>query len=75
MRRVSKIKDGKKMTADDYKQIAVTGLNMARIPVASFALPEFIQPNSEYDEDMLLGLSAAILTALVTFCLATMKPK
>lgn len=56
VRRISKIKDGKKMTADDYKQIAVTGLNMARIPVASFALPEFIQPNSEYDEDYVVGL-------------------
>ena len=56
VRRVSKIKDGKKMTADDYKQIAVMGLNMARIPVASFALPEFIQPNSEYDEDYVVGL-------------------
>ena len=44
------------MTADDYKQIAVAGLNMARIPVASFPLPEFIQPNSEYDEDYVVGL-------------------
>ena len=56
VRRTSKIKDGKTMTADDYKQIAVAGLNMARIPVASFALPEFIQPNSEYDEDYVVGL-------------------
>jgi hypothetical protein len=29
---------------------------MARIPVASFDLPEFIQPNSEYDEDYVVGL-------------------
>ncbi len=56
VRRVSKIKDGKAMTSDDYKQIAVAGLNMARIPVASFDLPEFIQPNSEYDEDYVVGL-------------------
>lgn len=56
VRRVSKVKDGKAMTADDYKQIAVAGLNMARIPVASFDLPEFIQPNSEYDEDYVVGL-------------------
>jgi hypothetical protein len=56
VRRVSKIKDGKKMTAQDYKNIAVEGLNMARIPVASFDLPEFIQPNSEYDEDYVVGL-------------------
>ena len=56
VRRVSKIKDGKAMTADNYKQIAVAGLNMARIPVASFDLPEFIQPNSEYDEDYVVGL-------------------
>jgi hypothetical protein len=56
VRRVSKIKDGKAMSADDYKQIAVAGLNMARIPVASFDLPEFIQPNSEYDEDYVVGL-------------------
>jgi hypothetical protein len=56
VRRESKVKDGKAMTADDYKQIAVAGLNMARIPVASFDLPEFIQPNSEYDEDYVVGL-------------------
>jgi hypothetical protein len=56
VRRTSKIKDGKTMTAEDYKQIAVAGLNMARIPVASFKLPEFIQPNSEYDEDYVVGL-------------------
>ena len=56
VRRLSKIKDGKSMTANDYKQIAVAGLNMARIPVASFDLPEFIQPNSEYDEDYVVGL-------------------
>ncbi|EAQ05994.1 hypothetical protein [Yoonia vestfoldensis] len=56
VRRTSKVKDGKTMTADDYKQIAVMGLNMARIPVASFNLPEFIQPNSEYDEDYVVGL-------------------
>lgn len=56
VRRLPKIKDGKAMTADDYKQIAVAGLNMARIPVASFDLPEFIQPNSEYDEDYVVGL-------------------
>jgi hypothetical protein len=56
VRRLPKVKDGKTMTADDYKQIAVMGLNMARIPVASFKLPEFIQPNSEYDEDYVVGL-------------------
>lgn len=56
VRRLPKVKDGKAMTADDYKQIAVAGLNMARIPVASFDLPEFIQPNSEYDEDYVVGL-------------------
>ncbi|MBE1289583.1 MAG: hypothetical protein GJ679_06200 [Rhodobacteraceae bacterium] len=56
VRRTSQIKDGKTMTSDDYKQIAVAGLNMARIPVASFDLPEFIQPNSEYDEDYVVGL-------------------
>lgn len=56
VRRTSKIKDGKTMTAEDYKSIAVAGLNMARIPVASFKLPEFIQPNSEYDEDYVVGL-------------------
>ena len=56
VRRTSKIKDGKTMTAEDYKSIAVAGLNMARIPVASFNLPEFIQPNSEYDEDYVVGL-------------------
>ena len=56
VRRLPKVKDGKTMTADDYKQIAVAGLNMARIPVASFPLPEFIQPNSEYDEDYVVGL-------------------
>lgn len=56
VRRTSKVKDGKTMTADDYKQIAVMGLNMARIPVATFNLPEFIQPNSEYDEDYVVGL-------------------
>ncbi|MCV2875076.1 hypothetical protein OE810_02275 [Rhodobacteraceae bacterium XHP0102] len=56
VRRLTKIKDGKSMTSSDYKQIAVAGLNMARIPVASFDLPEFIQPNSEYDEDYVVGL-------------------
>ena len=56
VRRLQKIKDGKTMTAADYKQMAVMGLNMARIPVASFDLPEFIQPNSEYDEDYVVGL-------------------
>ena len=56
VRRESQVKDGKAMTANDYKQIAVAGLNMARIPVASFDLPEFIQPNSEYDEDYVVGL-------------------
>ena len=56
VRRLPKVKDGKTMTSDDYKQIAVAGLNMARIPVASFDLPEFIQPNSEYDEDYVVGL-------------------
>jgi hypothetical protein len=56
VRRTSKIKDGKTMTAEDYKQMAVMGLNMARIPVATFNLPEFIQPNSEYDEDYVVGL-------------------
>lgn len=56
VRRDSQVKDGKAMTAEDYKQIAVAGLNMARIPVASFDLPEFIQPNSEYDEDYVVGL-------------------
>ena len=56
VRRLPKVKDGTAMTADDYKQIAVAGLNMARIPVASFKLPEFIQPNSEYDEDYVVGL-------------------
>lgn len=56
VRRMPKIKNGKTMSADDYKQIAVAGLNMARIPVATFDLPEFIQPNSEYDEDYVVGL-------------------
>jgi hypothetical protein len=56
VRRESKIKNTEKMTDEDYKQIAVAGLNMARIPVASFDLPEFIQPNSEYDEDYVVGL-------------------
>jgi len=56
VRRLQKIKDGKTMTAADYKKMAVMGLNMARIPVASFDLPEFIQPNSEYDEDYVVGL-------------------
>ena len=56
VRRTSTIKDDKTMTAEDYKQMAVMGLNMARIPVASFPLPEFIQPNSEYDEDYVVGL-------------------
>lgn len=56
VRRLPGVKDGKAMTADDYKQIAVAGLNLARIPVASFPLPDFIQPNSEYDEDYVVGL-------------------
>jgi hypothetical protein len=56
VRRVQKVKDGKAMTSDDYKKMAVDCLNMARVPVASFNLPRFIQPNSEYDEDYVVGL-------------------
>jgi hypothetical protein len=56
VRRTSKIKDGQAMTAEDYKKMAIEGLSMARIAVATFKLPEFIQPNSEYDEDYVVGL-------------------
>ncbi|ARU00177.1 hypothetical protein [Yoonia vestfoldensis] len=56
VRRTSKIKDGTAMTAEDYRKMALEGLSMARIAVASFNLPEFIQPNREYDEDYVVGL-------------------
>jgi hypothetical protein len=56
VRRTGKIKDSSTMSADDYKQLAVAGLNMARTSVATFRLPEFIQPNREYDEDYVVGL-------------------
>jgi hypothetical protein len=56
VRRETNIKDGQAMTAEDYKKMAIEGLSMARIAVATFKLPEFIQPNSEYDEDYVVGL-------------------
>lgn len=56
IRRESAIKTSTKMTSADYKQLAVEALQTAAVSVTSFKLPTYIQPNSEYDEDYVVGL-------------------
>lgn len=56
IRRESAVKTSTKMTSADYKQLAVVALQTAAVSVTSFKLPTYIQPNSEYDEDYVVGL-------------------
>jgi len=56
IRRDNKVKSTTTMTPSDYRKLAIEALRVASVPVASFRLPTFIQPNKEYDEDYVVGL-------------------
>jgi hypothetical protein len=56
IRRENRIKSTTAMTPDDYRKLAIEALRVASVPVASFKLPSFIQPNKDYDEDYVVGL-------------------
>jgi hypothetical protein len=56
VRRVPKKQNASLMTKDDYKKLALTGLQEVQVGVTTFNLPSFIQPNTDYEEDYAVAL-------------------
>ena len=44
------------MSKDDYKKLALEGLQEVQVGVTTFDLPSFIQPNTDYEEDYAVAL-------------------
>ncbi len=56
VRRVPLQKKSSTMSKDDYKKLALTGLQEVQVGVTTFQLPNFIQPNTDYEEDYAVAL-------------------
>ena len=56
VRRVPKSTKTTSMSKDDYKKLALEGLQEVQVGVTTFDLPSFIQPNTDYEEDYAVAL-------------------
>jgi len=56
VRRVPMVQKSTTMSKDDYKKLALEGLQEVQVGVTTFALPSFIQPNTDYEEDYAVAL-------------------
>ena len=44
------------MSKEDFKKLALEGLQEVQVGVSTFDLPTFIQPNTDYEEDYAVAL-------------------
>lgn len=56
VRRVPKKQNPSQMSKEDYKKLALSGLQEVHVGVTTFNLPSFIQPNTDYEEDYAVAL-------------------
>lgn len=56
VRRVPLQKKSSTMSKEDFKKLALTGLQEVQVGVTTFQLPNFIQPNTDYEEDYAVAL-------------------
>ena len=56
VRRVPKTDKAATMSKDDFKKLALEGLQEVQVGVSTFDLPTFIQPNTDYEEDYAVAL-------------------
>jgi hypothetical protein len=56
VRRVPMTKKSSAMSKDDYKKLALEGLQEVQVGVTTFDLPSFIQTNTDYEEDYAVAL-------------------
>ena len=56
VRRVSTSTKSTTMSKEDFKKLALEGLQEVQVGVSTFDLPTFIQPNTDYEEDYAVAL-------------------
>ena len=56
VRRVPTAKKPTNMSKEDFKKLALEGLQEVQVGVSTFDLPTFIQPNTDYEEDYAVAL-------------------
>ena len=56
VRRVPKSTKSTSMSKEDFKKLALEGLQEVQVGVSTFDLPTFIQPNTDYEEDYAVAL-------------------
>ena len=56
VRRVPKVQKSDGMNKEDFKKLALEGLQEVQFGVSTFELPAFIQPNTDYEEDYAVAL-------------------
>ena len=56
VRRVSTSTKSTAMSKEDFKKLALEGLQEVQVGVSTFDLPTFIQPNTDYEEDYAVAL-------------------
>ncbi len=56
VRRVPKSKKAATMSKEDYRKLALEGLQEVQVGVSTFELPSFIQANTDYEEDYAVAL-------------------
>lgn len=56
VRRVPQTQKTDGMSKDDFKKLALEGLQEVQVGVTTFELPTFIQPNTDYEEDYAVAL-------------------
>ena len=56
VRRVPKSTKSATMSKEDFKKLALEGLQEVQVGVSTFDLPTFIQPNTDYEEDYAVAL-------------------
>ena len=56
VRRVSTTTKSSSMSKEDFKKLALEGLQEVQVGVSTFDLPTFIQPNTDYEEDYAVAL-------------------
>ena len=73
VRRVSTSTKSTAMSKEDFKKLALEGLQEVQVGVSTFDLPTFIQPNTDYEEDYAVAWYAAMTTARVLLFMVAMK--
>jgi hypothetical protein len=56
VRRLSTTTKSSSMSKEDFKKLALEGLQEVQVGVSTFDLPTFIQPNTDYEEDYAVAL-------------------